>query len=492
MPDTNLKVLVIDNETTVAEALRKVSDQLGIVVRNASTLQEGIQAKGNEGFAVVLMRDILPDGASCYAIEDYQSLHPSPEILIYTAVGDPEHAEHALKGGVWDYIIDPSPHKKLPDLLKRVLRYRRNKGQNAVDKQREIQQQLEDTGIIGRSKAIRNCVNLTVRVAQSDASVLITGETGTGKELFASAIHNISPRARKNMTTVDCAALPSTLVESILFGHAKGSFTGADKSQTGLIKQADGGTLFLDEIGEMPLEIQKKLLRVIQERKFLPVGSNTEIESNFRLIAATNRNLELMVEEGTFREDLFFRLKTFQLELPSLRRRTTDVTELAYHYRTLFCKRNKLKNKKLSPDYLMILNQYDWPGNVRELFQAVERSITDAQDSTILDPTHLPLNIRLAVTKKKLNRGKKPLTETAEAENEIVEISNIPTIKEARDRAIQLEERKYLQQLLELTDGDIKLCCQTAGLSRSRLYDLLKKYELSNKETSLNIQEETE
>jgi two-component system NtrC family response regulator len=240
----------------------------------------------------------------------------------------------------------------------------------------------------------------------------------------------------------------------------------------------------------MPLEIQKKLLRVIQERKFLPVGSNTEIESDFRLIAATNRDLEAMVDEGSFREDLFFRLRTFQLELPPLRRRTTDITELAYYYRTLFCKRNKLKNKKLSPDYLMILNQYDWPGNVRELFQAVERSITDAQDSTILDPTHLPLNIRLAVTKKKMRKGKKQVPDLGETETEDVELSNLPTMKEARDRAIEIEERKYLQQLLVLTDGDIKTCCQTAGLSRSRLYDLLKKYELSNKETSVNTQEE--
>ncbi len=462
--------------------------RLGIEMHAAGTLEEGLfvcQADG-EGFDVILMRDMISGHASCFAIQDFRSTSLSPEILIFTEQGNPEHAEHALESGAWDYVVDPFPEKKLPDMLRRVMRYRHAKSTSFEQTQREVRAQLQQGhGIIGSSVALKNCVNLVASIAQSDASVLITGETGTGKELFASAIHNISPRNHKNLTIVDCAALPSTLVESILFGHAKGSFTGADRTQKGLIKQADGGTLFLDEIGEMPLEIQKKFLRVLQEREYLPVGSSVSESSDFRLVAATNKDLEAMVEEGTFREDLLFRLKTFQLELPPLRTRKTDISELVYYFRNQYCKRYKLKKKKLSTDYLMTLTRYEWPGNVRELFQAVEYSLADAHESAVLEPVHLPLNIRLSVTKKKLET----LRESPEISTEPFMPDNLalmPTIKEDRDKAIQLQEKQYLQNLLKITGGDIKQCCETADLSRSRLYDLLKKYGLSQNNTTLH------
>jgi two-component system NtrC family response regulator len=481
MAQSSSAVLIIDNDKKLFEALLKTTADLQIDAIHASTLGEGLKKNRCEFYDIILSRDILPDGAACFVIQDFMTADTkSPEIIIYTTAGDPDHAEHALKCGIWDYIIDPCPEECLPDLLKRALRYRQSKEEGALAGQNQIHEQLINHGIIGRSKAIQDCINLSVRISQSDANVLITGESGTGKELFASAIHNLSARARKNLTIVDCAALPPTLVESILYGHAKGSFTGADKTQTGLIKQADGGTLFLDEIGEMPLEIQKKFLRVLQERKFRPVGGNLEIKSDFRLIAATNKNLQTMADEGSFREDLYFRLKTFHLELPPLRIRKADITELAYYYRNSYSKRNKLKKKKFSPDYLSILTRYDWPGNVRELFQAIERSITDAQDSSILYPKHLPTNIRIQVTRKRLEENGKPAVGASEESNSVhATTENMPTIKEARDKAIEIEEKKYLNSLLALTGGDISQCCKTAGLSRSRLYDLLKKYQLS-------------
>jgi len=246
----------------------------------------------------------------------------------------------------------------------------------------------------------------------------------------------------------------------------------------GLIKQADGGTLFLDEVAEMPLEIQKKFLRVLQEMNFYQVGSATPQKSDFRLIAATNKDLEKMVAEGTFREDLLFRLKTFQLELPALRKRTTDITELVYHFRHLYCRKHKLKKKKLTTDYLAILNRYTWPGNVRELFQAVEFSLESAQQSEILDIPHLPVNIRLAVTRRSMQ-------EMAEQTDDGLEkdlpdqLSAMPTMREDRYLAVKRQEKRYLQQLLRLSRGDVKKCCEISGLSRSRLYDLLKKHGLS-------------
>ena len=474
-------VLVIDNHRRMFDALLKCSEVLGINAVHATTLQEGLTMNNGGCYDVVLARDILPDGAACYVIQDMLTGSLPPEIIIYTTEGDPDQAEVALKCGAWDYIIDQTPEKSLQELLKRALNFRQSKRNEVRTEKSIICQEFSTHGVIGRSKAMQNCLNQAARISLSDANVLITGESGTGKELFATAIHDFSPRAKKGMVIVDCAALPPTLVESILFGHAKGSFTGADKSQVGLVKQADGGTLFLDEVGELPLEIQKKFLRVIQERQYRPVGGNIEIRSDFRLIAATNKDLQAMVAEGSFREDLLHRLRTFQLELPPLRSRSGDITELAYYFRDNYCKCRKLKKKKFSPDYLMILTQYDWPGNVRELFQAIERSLTEAQDSATLYPQHLPMRVRVQVTRNKLqNQGK--------AEVEVMHTHPVPdtqttmaltSLKDARDKAIEVEEKKYLERLLDLTGGNIKKCCEIAELSRSRFYDLLKKYQIS-------------
>lgn len=473
-----MKVLVIDEKNEVAEVLAKGAGRLGVTLRSATGLGEGLATCRSDGFDIVLMRDIVSGIASSENIQDFQNTFSSPEVLIYAAEGNPQHAEQALVGGAWDYCVDPSPEKKLPDLLRRVVRYRRNKKRGWVGKQQGFFKQLHEHGIIGSSAAIQHCLDLVARVGQSDSSVLITGETGTGKELFASAIHNISARSSGNLTIIDCAALPSTLVESILFGHARGSFTGADRKTKGLIKQADGGTLFLDEIGEMPLEIQKKFLRVLQEQEYLPVGSSTSETSDFRLIAATNKDLDVLVERGEFREDLHFRLKTFELELPPLRTRKTDISELAYYFRNRYSKRNKLKKKKLSTDFMMILSQYDWPGNVRELFQAIEYSIANASESMVLESAHLPVNIRLAVTKKKLvsqSRESDLFPEIGLPDDSV----KMPTLKEDRENAVRVQEKRYLLKLLKMTRGNVKQCCEIAGLSRSRLYDLLKKYDLS-------------
>jgi len=472
-------VLIIDTDKNIPDSLQTYADAMGIHAIHASSLHKGLQINRNKSYDVILIRDILPDGIACYEIENLLTAQPDPpEIIIYTTQGNAEHAEHALKCGVWDYVIDPTPENSLPELLGRALRYHQSKTSDTQSEKQAILHELSGHGIIGRSKAIQNCLNLAARISQTDANVLITGESGTGKELFASAIHKFSSRSHKSLTVVDCASLPSTLVESILFGHTKGSFTGADKAQQGLISQSDGGTLFLDEIGEMPFEIQKKFLRVIQERTYRPVGSNVEVKSNFRLIAATNKDLHAMVKEGSFREDLLFRLRTFHLELPPLRHRSADITELAYYFRDNYCKSRKLKKKKFSTDYLMILNQYDWPGNVRELFQAIERSIAETEDSTTLYPQHLPMRIRLQVTRNKLQNQEKTGTQ-AMAADPGSGLKSLASLKEARDRAIEAEEKKYLESLLAFTDGNIKKCCEISELSRSRFYDLLKKYKIS-------------
>ncbi len=481
MPDLDAAVLIIDTDLKIFEILLKGKNKIAFQMSYAPTLQEGLEKHRRECYQVILMRDSLPDGDACYAIQDFQLETKSPEIIIFTTNGNSEQAETALKSGVWDYFIDPCPEKSLPELLQRALRYRQSEKENELFSQDKILDQLKHHGIIGHSKQIQKCINFAAKVAPSDSNVLISGETGTGKELFAKVVHDLSSRASKKLTIVDCAALPSTLVESILFGHAKGSFTGADKNRPGIIKQSDGGTLFLDEVGEMPTEIQKKFLRVLQERKYFPVGGNVETTSDFRLIAATNKDLHAMVDEGTFRDDLLFRLKTFHLELPPLRLRASDITELAYYYRDDFCRRNKLKKKKLSSDFVMFLTHYDWPGNVRELFQTVECSIANAQDSTIIYSKHLPLNIRIQITRNKIKVMDSSESEHGPKSSTRYELQDMPTLKGAREKVIADQEKEYLSQLLVLSNGNIRKCCKISGLSRSRLYDLLKKYQLSHK-----------
>ncbi len=481
MPDNDSAVLIIDNDLEIFDLLSQYRGVLALRINYAATLKEGLEKKQSDCYQVILIRDILPDGDSCYIVQEFQYDDVPPEVIIFTDKGDLKQAEIALKNGVWDYVVASSLKKILPELLQRALRYHQRKTDYDQLPQHQFRDKLKHHGIIGHSSLIQKSINFAAKIAPSDSNVLITGETGTGKELFARVIHNLSSRASKNMTIVDCAALPTSLVESILFGHAKGSFTGAEKKQPGIIKQSDGGTLFLDEVGEMPLEIQKKFLRVLQERRYLPVGGNVETTSNFRLIAATNKDLQAMVDKGLFRKDLLFRIKTFQLELPPLRMRARDITELAYFYRDDFCRRNKTKKKKLSSEFVMLLLKYDWPGNVRELFQAIEYAIASAQDSTILYAKHLPLNIRIQITRKIIKQVAPDRMDNRINDSDGIGVQEMPTLKDARDKAIAEQEKNYLTKLLVLSDRNIRKCCETSGLSRSRFYDLLKKYQLPNK-----------
>lgn len=502
-PEASASVLLIDQDRSVFEALSQTFAESGVNLSYAPSINGGVKSNNSHTFDVLLLRDELNGGLDQETIAAFLSGADAPEVIIFTRQGDLEQAEKALRIGVWEYVIDAFPIRVLPDVVQRALRYRKNKVVTSADKQKQIHRRLEQTGIIGRSEVMQKCIDQVIRIAQSDANVLIFGESGTGKELFASAVHDLSPRSKKEMTIIDCAALPPSLAESILFGHVKGSFTGADKAQRGLVEQSDGGTLLLDEIGELPMSVQKKLLRVIQERTYLPVGSTTERKSNFRLISATNKDLQAMADEGLFREDLLFRLKTFFLELPPLRTRVADIAELAYFCRNQYCRRHKLQKKKFSSDYLMLLTQYNWPGNVRELFQAVERSITDALESDTLYPVHLPTGIRIHEARRKLLKRRGPDSETTPdkqkingegrptVQSSVAELADaIPetmTLKEARDAAIASQEKIYLEKLLSQTGGNIKECCSIAGLSRSRLYDLLKKYELiSNRSQKSN------
>ncbi|HQN20291.1 MAG TPA: sigma-54 dependent transcriptional regulator, partial [Syntrophobacteraceae bacterium] len=379
--------------------------------------------------------------------------------------------------GAWDYVQKPASCEAIRLPLVRALQFREQKAvKSHIRKSGKAVRAFKREGIVGDSLKMEACMDLLAQAAGSNANVLITGETGTGKELFACAIHENSSRAGKAFVVVDCAALAESLVESVLFGHEKGAFTGADKAQDGMIKQADGGTLFLDEVGELPPSVQKAFLRVLQEHRFRRLGGKEEDHSDFRLIAATNRDLEQMVREGQFRKDLFFRLRSLSIEAPLLRDRVEDIKDLAIHHMAKQCERYGTCTKGLSPEFLNALTSYDWPGNVRELVHTMESSLIAARSEPILYPDHLPVHVRIQVARTSIARA----APNAAGPREVVEFCcRLPTMQDSREAAVADAERNYLQRLMYLTGTNIKEACKMAGLSRSQLYALLKKHGIT-------------
>jgi len=353
----------------------------------------------------------------------------------------------------------------------------RLKRENTVLKQ-QLRRRFSVGKVIGSSPKMANILRLAQRVAETTVNVLITGETGTGKELFARAIHQNSDRKDCPFVVVDCAALPEHLVESMLFGHEKGAFTTADKRHVGLIRQAHGGVLFLDEVGELPLEVQKAFLRVLQERRFRPVGGTREEESDFRVVAATNRDLDEMVAAWRFRQDLLFRLRTITIDLPPLRERTGDIEALARHFLETLTRETDGGPKRTSPEFWGALLEYTWPGNVRELGNALESALAAAGNDPVLLPRHLPINIRAMLARMSVNGG--PCQADLEPMEERIVFShdNFPTIKDFRTDALARVEHRYLAELLRVSEGKIQRACALSGLSRARLYALMKQYSI--------------
>jgi two-component system NtrC family response regulator len=439
----------------------------------ASTISEGLKAVRLGHFDVVFLGAQMPDGSGLDALPQLLNVTDSPEVIVVSDSGNPDEAELAIKKGAWDYIDRPSSQKQFALPLIRALQYRAKK---PPKEPAAILTKETFEGIVGDSPQIRACLETLAQAANSDASVLISGETGTGKELFAKAIHENSPRADKNFVVVDCAALPDTLVESTLFGHERGAFTGAEKAHDGLIMQADGGTLFLDEVGELPLSVQKNFLRVLEEQRFRPVGAKEDKGSNFRLIAASNRDLAEALRSKLFRKDLLFRLRSFSIVLPSLRERRGDIEALVRHHTMKLRDEYGLAEKEFSPEFLEVLNVYDWPGNVRELVKALETAIVTARDEPILFPKHLPTDIHAKATRALVaednGEGEKPIRQSSPP-------GALPRLQVFRLAAVTRAEVSYLKKLVEQTGGDIREACRISGLSRSRLYELLKKHGIS-------------
>lgn len=459
------RILIIDDEEMVCDLFSRAVTKAGQDAKCAYTLQEGFKLCSSGSFDVVLLDMKLPDGNGLEKLGEIRAVASSPEVIILTGAGTPDCAELAIKSGAWDYIQKPASISDMILSLKRALQYREEKAR------RKPKSVLKLDGIIGSSAGMEACYDLLSEASSMDTNVLITGNSGTGKELFAKAIHTNSRQSGRNFVVVDCAALQETLMESTLFGYQKGAFTGAHQDHQGLIKQADGGTLFLDEIGELPLAMQKSFLRVLQERRFRPLGSSQELTSNFRVVAATNRDLDRMVEAGQFREDLLFRLRALTIELPNLSEHPGDISEIAVYHIAHICTRNSVAAKKLSPDFLEALVAYPWPGNIRELVNAMERAISSGFSETTLFRKHLPDSIRVKLAREGAGGRQNIATDVHHSLHQ-----RWPKLKDLRESTYAKIEKQYLQGLMNEMVGNIAQACRLSGISRARLYYLLKKH----------------
>ena len=376
------RILVVDDEKSLREFLTILLEQEGYHVSTADTVERGIARLRDETFDLVMCDLKLPDGSGLEVLADARRRHVASPFIIITAHTTPQHALEALRAGAAEYLSKPFNVDDLKLILTKLL-----------GTPREPEDEREVPNFIGSSPSIRRILNMVPRLAATPSTVFITGESGTGKELLAQAIHAFSAKANGPFLSVNCGALPEGLLESELFGHVRGSFTGAIRDNKGLFVDAENGTLLLDEVGELTPLMQVKLLRVLQERRVRPVGATREVPINVRVLAATNRDLEQAVKDGSFREDLFYRLNVLHVHLPPLRQRIEDLPELARHFVERTCKAFGQAPKRLSPDALRVLQAHSWPGNVRELENVIERTVA-LEASELITSGSLPEHLR--------------------------------------------------------------------------------------------------
>ncbi len=387
------RILVVDDEESHRIMLRAVLQDEGYEIIEATDGQEAVRAVEQEPFDLALMDIRMTNMNGIEALFEIRKVSPMMPVLIMTAYASVKTAVSALKAGAFDYLTKPLDIDELKILIQRGIEYYHLQQENRALKER-LKDRFDFSRLIGRSSGMKEILETLVLVAPSDATVLLLGESGTGKEVIANAMHQNSHRALQPFVKVSCAALPEALLESELFGHEKGAFTGAIARREGRFQLAHRGTIFLDEVGEMSTTTQTKLLRALYEKEIEPLGSARTMKVDVRVIAATNRNLQKDVREGRFREDLFYRLNVVPITLPPLRERKEDIPELAMHFFTIFCRKNQKDLKSISPKSMDLLMRYDWPGNIRELENCLERAVIMAKQE-IIGPEDLPPQIGL-------------------------------------------------------------------------------------------------
>ena len=449
-----VRLLVVDDEQSIRKLCMTIGNSLGYSCAEAESAELALSRLEQEAPDLVLTDLKLPTQSGVELLRQAKSLYPRTEIAIMTGHGSIESAVDAMKLGAYDYIEKPFRVEKMRLLLQRMAEKVRLVSENEFLRERVNTEENLD-GIVGASANIQDVLRMISRLKDTRTPVLIAGESGTGKELVARAIHFRGAMAQTPFIAVDCGSLVPTLMESELFGYEKGAFTGAMKSKAGLFQAANGGTIFLDEIGELPLEMQAKLLRVLQEREVRPVGSNAPINVDVRVIAATNRDLEAAYRESTFRKDLYFRLNVVTVHLPALRERRSDIPMLVHHFLNRYAPG---ANLQVTPAAMKSLLQYEWPGNVRELENCVARAVT-LGDRQLIDVADLPPAIR---------------SENLEPSQRVAsESSSLSTT------ALAEMERMTILKVFEQANGDKALAGRMLGISRATLYRKLKRYKIS-------------
>lgn len=453
----NNGILVVDDDDAHRGMLRTMLRSWGYTVDEAADGDEAVALVREKAFDVVLTDVRMARMDGIHALKGILEYNPALPVVLMTAYSSVETAVEALRLGAYDYLVKPLDFEALKHTLEQAIEHSRLSVEN-----RELRRQLTDAAarpdILGRSQAIKDMLQIISTVAPTEATVLITGESGTGKELVARALHEGSARADKPLVTVNCAALAENLLESELFGHEKGSFTGADRRREGRFMQADGGTLFLDEIGEMPLPLQAKLLRALQQGEVQRVGSDAPINVDVRVLAATNRDLRREAAEKRFREDLYFRLNVISIEVPSLCRRSEDIPLLAAHFLQRFAERNRKTIKGFAPQALDSMLHYSWPGNVRELENAVERAVILC-NGDLITGRELPANVVDASP-----------AETADAVPEgDISLAGL---------SLDTVERRAIEETLRQTGDNKSEAARRLGITRASLHNKLRKYGL--------------
>jgi len=376
------KILIIDDEEKLRSLLSRIIKLEGFTVTEAGTIKAGTKLLEKESFDIILCDVKLPDGNGVDFVKEVKPKYPAVEIILLTAYGNIPDGIQAMKNGAFDYITKGDDNEKIIPLLSRAME--RAQLQKRVEQlEQRVGKQYTFKNILGESATIKDAVVMAKKVALTDTSVLLLGETGTGKEVFAQAIHQASGRKDKSFVALNCSTFSKDILESELFGHIAGAFTGAVKDQKGLIEEANNGTLFLDEIGELPAELQAKLLRVLETSEYIKLGETRPTRSNFRLIAASNKDLEKESEENRFRSDLYYRLNVFQIRLPALRERIKDIDVLAKHFVQQYSGKINKPTLKTDPGFIKRLEQYKWPGNIRELKNIIERSVILSDGETL-------------------------------------------------------------------------------------------------------------
>ncbi|MGO8992942.1 MAG: sigma-54-dependent transcriptional regulator [Polyangiaceae bacterium] len=456
------RILLVDDDRDHCEMLELTLRSLGHDVTYTTSAQDALERVGGESFGAVLTDLGMAEMGGIELCTRIIGTRPDAPVIVVTGNGSMEVAIDAMRAGAYDFLTKPIDEKLLGLSVARAVE--RHRLQVEVKRLRE--ESLERSALdelIGTSPAMKRVHDLVARVGASDISVLIEGETGTGKELVARALHAAGPRRNGPFVAINCGAVPANLLESELFGHVRGAFTGANANRPGLIVKASGGTLLLDEIGEMPLDMQTKLLRALQERKIRPVGSNEERSFDARILAATNRNLEAEVAAKRFREDLFYRINVVKIEVPSLRARGSDILALATHFLRKASEKAKKGEMFLSPQVAAPLLAYDWPGNVRELENCIERAVALARLDHV-SAEDLP--------EKVLSHRSAPFILSEGQNGEILTLEEV--------------DRRYIARALKLLDGNKSRAADLLGLDRRTLYRRLEKYEsASGREASL-------